>query len=167
MARDYRKLKVFALADELVADVYVASRRFPPEERIGLQAQLRRAAVAVPSNIVIGCERSSESEYVHYSGVALSSASETRYLLSLANRLGYLADEAFGEIEQRYGRLAGGLNKLINATRDGKSTRDSERGGGEGRSHHRDAEDTERSSRSGDSDPRRQRHSTSSPLKKY
>ncbi len=151
MARDYRKLKVFAMADELVADVYVASRRFPPEERIGLQAQLRRAAVAVPSNIVIGCERSSESEYMHFSGVALSSASEARYLLSLANRLGYLADEAFGEIEKRYGRLVGGLNKLISATRDGKSPRGGD-GSGEGRSHHRDAEDTERSPRSRDSD---------------
>lgn len=159
MARDYRKLKVFAMADELVADVYVASRRFPPEERIGLQAQLRRAAVAVPSNIVIGCERSSESEYMHFSGVALSSASEARYLLSLANRLGYLADEAFGEIEKRYGRLVGGLNKLINATRDGKSTRDGGRGSGEGRSHHRDAEDTER--------PPRSRPRASGPSRSY
>ncbi len=119
MPRDYRKLKVFSLADELVADVYVASRRFPPEERIGLQAQLRRSALAVPSNIIIGCERSSDSEYVHYSGAALASASETRYLLRIANRLGYLADETFREIEDRYDRLAGGLFKLIRAARDG------------------------------------------------
>ncbi len=149
MPRDFRKLKVFGLADELVADVYVASRRFPPEERIGLQAELRRAAVAVPSNIVIGCERSSDSEYVHYSGVALSSASETRYLLRLANRLGYLADETFGEIESRYGRLVGGLHKLIQASRDGG-------GSATRRSHQRDAESSERESRprSSDSDSR-------------
>jgi four helix bundle protein len=118
--RDYRKLKVFALADELVADVYVATRRFPPEERIGLQAQLRKAAVAVPASIVTGCERSSESEYIHFNGVALSSAAEARYLLHVANRLGYLAEESFREIEERYGRLVGGLHKLIQATRDGK-----------------------------------------------
>lgn len=119
MARDYRKLKVFALADELVADVYVATRRFPPEERIGLQAQVRQAAVAVPCSIVIGCERASESEYLHFGGVALSRASEARYLLGVANRLGYLADEEFRPIEERYGRLAGGLYKLITAARDG------------------------------------------------
>jgi four helix bundle protein len=124
MARDYRKLKVFALADELVADVYVATRRFPPEERIGLQAQVRQAAVAVPCSIVIGCERSSESEYVHFSGVALSRASEARYLLGVANRLGYLADDEFRQIEERYGRLAGGLYKLIAAARDGDRPKD-------------------------------------------
>jgi four helix bundle protein len=146
MARDFRKLKVFALADELVADVYVASRRFPPEERIGLQAQLRRAAVAVPSNIVVGCERSSDSEYVHFSGAALANASEARYLLRLANRLGYLADESFREIEERYGRLVGGLHKLIQATRDGD--------GGKGRSRPAGSKDTHGSQPVRESDSR-------------
>lgn len=120
MARDYRKLKVFALADELVADVYVATRRFPPEERIGLQSQLRQAAVAVPTSIVTGCERSSESEYLHFAGVALARAAETRYLLGVANRLGYLAEDAFRGIEERYSRLSGGLYKLISTARDGE-----------------------------------------------
>ncbi len=121
MARDYRKLKVFSLADELVSEVYVATRRFPPEERIGLQAQVRKAAVAVPSSIIAGCERSSESEYVHYSAVAMASASETRYLLQLASRLGYLAEESCRDLEERYSRLIGGLYKLIQAVRDRES----------------------------------------------
>ncbi len=120
MARDYRKLKVFALADDLVGDVYEATRRFPPEERIGLQAQLRHSAVAVPSNIVVGTERSSDSESAHYHGIALSSAAEARYLLRLAARLGYLPEERSREIEDRYDKLVGGLKKLIVAVREGK-----------------------------------------------
>lgn len=148
--RDYKKLNVFTLADELVADVYVATRRFPPEERIGLQAQLRKAAVAVPASIVVGCERASESEYIHYSGVALSSASEARYLLSVANRLGYLADDAFREMEERYGRLVGGLYKLIQATRDGKR---GEKGGGQRKFDRRDSNSQTRSQQSRSADP--------------
>ncbi len=48
----WRRLEVWHLADDLAAGVYRATESFPPAERFGLVAQLRRAALSVPTNIV-------------------------------------------------------------------------------------------------------------------
>ncbi|MCU0290599.1 MAG: four helix bundle protein [Thermoanaerobaculaceae bacterium] len=112
MSRDPAKLKVFQLADELVLAVYHLTKDFPPEERFGLQSQLRRAAVSVAANIVEGCARITKRDYIRFLNLALGSASEARYLISLARRLRLIATDA-EVIEQRYRGLMQGLQHLI------------------------------------------------------
>ena len=120
MARDPNKLKVFGLADDLVLLVYRCTKGLPAEERYGLQAQLRRAAVSVPTNIVEGCARRTERDYLHYLDVALGSASEVRYLVGLAHRLDLLREADRDVLVQRYGELIRALQALIVALRDPK-----------------------------------------------
>ena len=50
--RDHTKLRAFELANELALLVYQVTTRFSREELYGLTAQMRRAAISVPSNIV-------------------------------------------------------------------------------------------------------------------
>ena len=87
--RDHRKLRAFELADQTVLLIYRVTRSFPKEEICGLTAQMRRAAVSVPSNIVEGCARESQSEYLRFLEVAFGSLRELHYQLRVANRLGY------------------------------------------------------------------------------
>ena len=115
MSRDHRKLRVFQLADALALRVYSETAALPMEERFALQAQLRRAAVSVAANIVEGSARRSTPEYCRFLEIALASASEAAYLLSLARRLGYLAEASSTPIEASYGRAQGMLHRMVGA----------------------------------------------------
>ena len=114
--RDHRKLKVFDLADQLALLTYRETRAFPREELYGMVSQMRRAAVSVPSNIVEGCARNTEKDYVHFLDDAYGSAKELSYQASLARRLGFLKEN---ELEEKAAETARVLNALINALRNG------------------------------------------------
>ena len=89
--RDHTKLRAFELADEVVLLIYQVTRGFPKEEVYGLTSQMRRAAISVPSNIVEGCARESQAEYLRFLEIAFSSLRELHYQFGLSNRLGYFA----------------------------------------------------------------------------
>ena len=55
--QDHRKLIVWQRAQEKCVELYRFSADFPPEERYGMTAQLRKAAVSVGSNIAEGSKR--------------------------------------------------------------------------------------------------------------
>ena len=113
MSRDYTQLRAFNLVDKVVVDVYVLTRSLPEDERYGLQAQMRRAAVSAPANIVEGSVRRSDKAYLVYLETSLGSACEVRYLLRLAVRLGFLKTEEISSLEARYSDAIRTLQKLI------------------------------------------------------
>ena len=115
--RDHTKLKAFQLADELALAVYRTTKTFPRDEQFGLVSQMRRAAISIPSHIVEGSARNSQSEYVQFLNVAYGSTRELEYQLSLAHRLGYIALDDFNSLNDRCQETARVLNGLIRALR--------------------------------------------------
>lgn len=85
--RDYRKLRAFEAADAFVIELYRVTKEWPSDERYGLTSQARRAAVSIASNIVEGCARNSQREFLRFVEIAYGSAREVHYQLSIARRL--------------------------------------------------------------------------------
>ncbi|MCL0078745.1 four helix bundle protein [Dehalococcoidia bacterium] len=117
--RDHTKLRAFELADEVAVLVYRVTARFPKEELYGLTCQMRRAAISIPSNIVEGCTRDSQADYLRFLYVAFGSLKELRYQLSLSKRLGFLLNEDSSLIEPKVVETEKVLNGLIRALREG------------------------------------------------
>lgn len=85
----YHRLVVWQKADALVREVYQATQSFPHEEQFGLTAQLRRAALSVPLNIVEGYARQSGRSFANFLAIAYGSLMEVKYLIELSVSLGY------------------------------------------------------------------------------
>jgi four helix bundle protein len=109
--KSYKELKVWQKAINLVTLVYQLSRTFPKEEQYGLTAQMRRAAVSIPSNIAEGWGRNSTKEYIQFLTIARASLMELETQLIIAEKLKYLQlqqlENAAPEIET--------VGKMLNA----------------------------------------------------
>lgn len=101
------------MADQLALAVYAATKSFPKDELFGLTSQMRRAAVSVASNIVEGCARHGEAEYLHFLEVAYGSARELEYQASLAVRLGYLQEDALAPLATETCKVLNGFLRSL------------------------------------------------------
>ena len=116
--RDHAKLRAFELADEVAVLAFRVTAGFPREELYGLTSQMRRAAVSVPSNIVEGCARDSQADYLRFLYIAFGSLRELHYQLSLSKRLGFLCNQDSSLLEAKIVEAEKVLNGLIRALRD-------------------------------------------------
>ena len=106
----------------LVDSVYRVSARFPDGERFGLTAQMRRAAVSVPSNIAGGAARHSTAEYLRFLSIARGSLSELDTQFQLAERLGFAEHDP--DVAELSDRTFSRLNALIRSLDIARSTRE-------------------------------------------
>ena len=115
---NYRDLLVWQKSIDLCVAVYRACKRLPRSETFALGDQLRRAAVAVASNIAEGHERSHTGEYLHCLSRARGELAEVETQLVIAVRVDYLTKDevdpvlaAAGEIS----RMLAALSKKLGA----------------------------------------------------
>ena len=115
--RKHHELVAWQVSVELVKSLYELTETLPAKETYGLTAQIRRAAVSVPSNIAEGAARTTKREFAHYLSIARGSLSEIDTQLTIAKKLGYIdSDEQVQQMLDRAFGLIGGLLKSIRRT---------------------------------------------------
>jgi four helix bundle protein len=92
--KTHKDLTVWQKSIDFVAEIYKVTKNFPKEETFGLQSQIRRAAVSIPSNISEGASRSSKKEFIQFLYISMGSASELETQIIIANKIGYIQNAA-------------------------------------------------------------------------
>ncbi len=115
--QDYRKLKVWEAAHALVLAIYRVTTDFPREEQFGLASQMRRSAASIPTNIVEGCGRSTQADFLRFLYISMGSAKELEYQLLLSSDLGLLTIPVHQQLREETDRVTRMLSALISTVK--------------------------------------------------
>lgn len=111
--KSYKDLTVWQKAIDLCVLLYKITDKFPKSEMYGITSQMRRACVAIPSNIAEGQMRGHKQEYIQFLRIAFASGGELETQLLVALKIGYLNQSDFAKIDSLLTEELRMLNKLI------------------------------------------------------
>ena len=114
--KPYERFKAWEACHQLVQDVFRLTAKWPEDERYGLTAQARRAAVSAAANICEGSARRGSREFRRFLELSLGSLAELSYILRLGADLGYSSQEQHTEVEivrDHASRLTWGLYSAV------------------------------------------------------
>jgi four helix bundle protein len=111
--QNFKDLLVWQRGMALAKTVYEMTRDFPPDERFGLVAQMRRCSVSIPSNLAEGQARHTTGEFIQFISHAEGSLAELETQLRLSLELGFCSgtktEDTLGFMEE--------LRKMLNSLR--------------------------------------------------
>jgi four helix bundle protein len=113
----YERFDAWRIAHRLALRVYEITEGWPPYDRFGVTAQLRRAALSAPTNIAEGSAKRGPREFRRYLDIALGSISEVSYLLRFSRDRNVLSDKDFDvldDLRDQAGKLTWRLYASMN-----------------------------------------------------
>ena len=87
---NFKDLKIWKIAFQLVKRVYKVSSKFPKEELYDLTSQMRRSAISKPYNVAEGFRRQHNNEFKQFLYISLGSCTELETQMIIAEELGYI-----------------------------------------------------------------------------
>jgi four helix bundle protein len=100
---------------------YQLTSKFPSEEKFGLVAQMRRAAVSIASNLAEGQARHTTGEFIQFISHAEGSTAELETQLILSVELGFIVKEQTTNesiLLDDIRRMLNGLRRKLSGLRD-------------------------------------------------
>jgi four helix bundle protein len=111
----FKSLRVWQKGKELAVFIYDLTSNGPLGSDFGFRDQMRRAAISIPSNIAEGDELKTDKQAIRHFYMAKGSSAEVLTQAIIAHEIGYIAIDAFNEIESRCMEVSGMLSRLIAA----------------------------------------------------
>jgi four helix bundle protein len=111
--RHYRDLATWQKAIELAKSVYRETQALPKSEMYGLQAQIRRAAFSIPSNIAEGHGRLNDGHFRQFLANARGSLFELQTQLELASDFKFIAQSKSEALIKQGDEVARIINGLL------------------------------------------------------
>ena len=110
----FRDLRVYRLAFEAAMKIFELSKSWTKEERCSLTNQVRRASRSVCANIAEAWrKRRYVAHFVSKLSDADREAAESQAWLDFALHCGYISEDDFKELNQKYQLISGGLVKMM------------------------------------------------------
>lgn len=111
--QSYRDLIVWQKSVALVVEVYAVTSLFPRTEVYGLTAQMKSAAVSIPSNIAEGRNRGTRKDFRHFLLNSFGSGAELETQVEIAKQLPFGKKINFGKLDGLLGEVMRMLNRMI------------------------------------------------------
>ncbi|MCM2301787.1 MAG: four helix bundle protein [Flavobacteriaceae bacterium] len=109
--KTYKDLLVWQKGIEIVKEIYILCNDLPKDEVYGLQSQMKRSSISIPSNIAEGYGRNYTKSYVQFLIIARGSLLELETQVIISKELALITQDKYDNIIN----LITEENKMLNA----------------------------------------------------
>ena len=109
--QSYKDLLIWQKGIALIKSIYLLCDELPMEKIYGLQSQMKRAAISIPSNIAEGYGRNYSQNYIQFLRMARGSLLELETQLIISKELKMIGVQVYEKVQG----LITEENKMLNA----------------------------------------------------
>ncbi|MDD3735386.1 MAG: four helix bundle protein [Candidatus Pacebacteria bacterium] len=110
----FENLDIWQESINLTKEIYCITSKGKFYKDFSFKDQIRRAIVSVPSNIAEGFERNNNNEFIRFLLISKGSIGELRTQFYIALEIGYLSQEDFNDLDQKFKNLSKKIGGFIN-----------------------------------------------------